>query len=135
MPAFVGNGLYLTWTTLTGTITMNTDFQTFDWNPTIEFYEQTAGADTSKSHIAGLKDGSASYKGLMQVGDLPAWGTQFAPGTFGTIVYCPEGTAAGKFAGTIPCYVTGFQQTSAYNALVEANVSWMLSGDWTKGVK
>jgi hypothetical protein len=135
MPAFVGSSLNLTWTCAAGTITMNTDFQTFAFNPTVEFYDQTAGADTSKSRMPGMKDGTASYKGLMQSGDLPAWGSAFAPGTSGTLVYCPEGTASGKFAGTVPAYVTDFQQNYAYNSLVEANVSWILNGDWTKGVK
>jgi hypothetical protein len=135
MAAFVGSSLVLTWTCPGGTVTMNTDFQTFEFTPTIEFYDATAGADTSKSRMPGMKDGTATYKGLMQAGDLPNWGTCFAPGVSGTLVYCPEGTAAGKFAGTVPAYVTGFQQATAYNALVEANVSWILNGDWTKGVK
>jgi hypothetical protein len=134
MVAFTGSALVLKWTYNSGTITMNTDYQSFDFNPTIAFLDATAGADASINRVTALKDATATYKGLMQAGDYPAWGTAFAPGTQGTLVYMPEGTAAGKFAGTIPAYVTGFQQTIAYNALVQANVSWLLNGDWTKGV-
>lgn len=129
MPAFTGKDLVVTWSSLAGTITMNTDFQTFTYNPSIDFHEQTAGGDTSKTRIAGLKDGAASYKGLMQAGSLPAWGTALALGTYGTITYYPEGTAGGKYAGTIPALCQGMQQTYTYNALVEANVSWLQNGD------
>ena len=134
MPAFFGKDLVVTWTSLAGTITMNTDFQTFQYDPSIAYADQTAGNDTSVTRLPGLKDGKAVYKGLLQAGTLPAWGTALAPGTFGTIVFQPEGTAAGKFAGTIPAYVDTLSTPFVYNALVEANVSWLQSGDYTKGV-
>jgi hypothetical protein len=135
MPAFAGNGLYVTWVWSGGTVVLNTDYQTFNYTPSIDFYDQTAGNDTTKTRIAGLKDGAAEYKGLMQAGDLPNWGSAFALGNFGTIVFCPEGTAAGKYAGTVPALVSAFPRPVAYNSLVEANVSWLQNGAFTEGVK
>lgn len=134
MPAFTGKDLVLKWTYTSGTITMNTDFQDFVYTPSIDFHEATAGADVSKSRVAGLKDGVVSYKGLLQAGDLPAWGTAMALGMAGTITYYPEGTAAGKYAGTIPALCQGLAHHLVYNALVEANVSWLQNGDESHGV-
>lgn len=133
MPAYTGSGLIVKWIYTSGTITMDTDYHDFQYSPSIDFHEQTAGADTSKTRIAGLKDGSVSYNGLLQAGDLPAWGTAMALGMAGTIIYQPEGTASGKYAGTIPAICQGMTHHFVYNALVEANVSWLQNGDESHG--
>jgi hypothetical protein len=134
MPAFTGKDLVVKWIYTSGTLVMNTDYQDFLYTPTVDFLESTAGADISKTRLPTEKDGTASFKGLIQAGDLPAWGTALALGMAGTILYYPEGTAAGKYAGTVPALSQGLAHHFVYNALVEANVSWLQNGDESHGV-
>lgn len=133
MASFVGSALVVTWTYTTGTITMNTDFRTFNYTPSIDYYDETAGADLSKQRIAGFKDGQASFGGLLQAGSLPAWGTAFIEGAVGTLVWCPEGTAAGKYHGTAQFLSGGLKQQYAYAGLVEVSIDFQQNGARSEG--
>lgn len=133
MTAYSGSAFLGTWTCSAGTVAFNTDYRTFSYTPSVDFYEETAGADTAKSYLAGLKDGAASFAGVLQSGSLPAWGSMFAEGQVGTIIYQPEGTGAGKYIASVPAYSQGIKFTSAYNGLVEVNIDFKQNGAYAKG--
>lgn len=133
MPSYTGQNLVLQWVWASGTINMNTDYQTATYTPSVELLDDTAGADTARTYIAGLKNGVLAYTGLMQAGSLPAWGSAFPEGQIGTAYLSPEGTAAGKFKQTIPAICQGMVNNFGYQTQVSTAISWQQNGSRTDG--
>ena len=133
MAAFKGSALTLSWITPAGTLALDVDYRTWAYTPTIEQLDQTAGADTARSYVSGFKDGQAQAAGLIQAGSLYAYATALVEGQSGTIVFRPEGSAAGKYSGTIPALSNGFAQSVSYDGLMEWAASWMQNGARTEG--
>jgi hypothetical protein len=133
MPAFAGTSLKVNWIWASGTLAMDGDYRTFTYTPSIDLFDQTAGADTSRSFVNSYKAGEASFAGLLQSGSAPAWGSALVEGNAGTIIYYPEGTANGNWRGTVPAISLGMAQNLQYNALVETSVSWTQNGARTEG--
>ena len=136
MTAFIGSAADLKWVTSSGTTTMSADYRTFSYQPSIQWLDETAGADVSVQRIPYMKDGQATFGGLLQSGSS-AGGTIMATacveGQLGTLIWSPEGTAATKPKYTIPAYSEGVQLNWAYNALTEISVSWMQNGARVEG--
>jgi len=133
MTAFKGSALTLQWITPAGTLALDVDYRTWSYTPSIEMLDQTAGADTARSYVAGFKDGQAQAAGLIQAGSLYAYATALTEGQIGTIVFRPEGSAAGKFTGTIPAISNGLAQNTVYDGLMEWSCSWMQNGARSEG--
>lgn len=136
MTAFLGTTAVLLWATSSGTTAMQGDYRTFAYTPSIDFLDETAGADTSIQRIPYMKDGQATFTGLIQAGTM-AGGTVMAAacveGQLGTLIWSPEGTTAGKPKYTIPAYSQGAQLSWSYNALSEISVTWQQNGPRTEG--
>lgn len=125
MPAYSGSALFATWVSATpaGTVQLNTDYQTMSYTPTIEKIDTTAGADTAKEFILGMKDGAVAYTGIQQAGgtaDIP----KLVEGVMGTLTIAPEGTATGKQKIIIPAMSEGITWTWAYNDKVIISIAW-----------
>lgn len=133
MGAFSGSALSLSWRYAAATLALDTDYRSFSYTPGAEFYEETAGAASTKEYILSMKTGQAQAGGVMQAGSLPQFGTALVEGQLGTLVFCPEGTAAGKYHGTITAYSQGLVHQTAYNQLVEWTCQFMQTGNRTEG--
>lgn len=133
MASYVGSSLIVQWSYVTGTINMDVDYRTFTYTPSIEYYDETAGADTARQRLPGFKDGQASFGGLLQAGSAEVWGTALVEGALGTLKWFPEGTAAGKWRGTAPFRSNGIVQNISYNGLTEVSVTWQQNGARTEG--
>lgn len=108
-----GPSMILTWTYATGTISLNGDYRTCDWNPSITYEDVTAGADTQIGRLTTLKDATCSVTVVQQTaGTALIAGLQ--PGQAGTLTIQPEGTAVGKRKITFPAYSDGIQTTMPY---------------------
>ena len=95
---FAGSALYLAWIHSGGTVALNTEFRTFNWSPTLNFIDATAGADTYERVLASYGvGGDISFSMLAQT-DGTAIATALARATKGTLVYGPAGTANGAIA-------------------------------------
>lgn len=136
MASYLGSAAVIQWITSAGTTLMNADYRTFNYAPSIDFLDETAGADTAVQRIPYMKDGQATYTGLLQSGTgTGGWsmGSAVVEGQLGTLKYHPEGTAAGKPVITIPAYSQGASYNWAYNTLTEISVSWQQNGARTDG--
>src|SRR5512146_2573050 len=133
MASFTGSVLTVSWIYSSGTIDMNTDYRSFAYTPSVEYYDETAGADLNHQRIPGYKDGQAKFGGLLQSGSLPTWATALIEGALGTLVWCPEGTAAGKYHGTAAFRSGGLQQQYVYNGLVEVTIDFQQNGARSEG--
>jgi hypothetical protein len=136
MTAYIGSAADLKWIISSGTTTMTGDFRTFSYQPSIQWLDETAGADTAAQRIPYMKDGQASFGALLQAGTM-AGGTLMTSacpeGQLGTLVWSPEGTAATKPKYTIPAYSEGCQLNWIYNALTEVSISFMQNGPRVEG--
>lgn len=128
MAAYAGSALYIAWVYSGGTVTLHGDFRQFNYTPSIDLYEESAGADTAKSYLAGIKDGAPSLSMVAQAGSVAAWGTALVEGTGGTLLIGTEGTVAGKLKWTIPAISQGITYTQPYNNIVDLSVGWQQNG-------
>lgn len=127
MPAYTGSALYCTWVSASpaGTVTLNTDYQTLTYTPTIDLIETTAGADTAKEYIIGMKDGAVAYSGIHQAAGGTTDVAKLVEGTQGTLTIAPEGTAATKLKIIVPAMSQGITWSWAYNDKVIMNINWI----------
>ncbi|MBU2038347.1 MAG: hypothetical protein KKH95_04325 [Gammaproteobacteria bacterium] len=133
MTSFKPTDFTLQWITAGGTLALDVDWRNWNYTPSVEKLDETAGHDTNKSYIAGFKDGQASASGLLQAGSAYAYATALTEGQAGTLVWRPEGSAAGKYSGTAGFMCDGLVQNQVYNSLVEWSTSWTQNGPRTSG--
>jgi hypothetical protein len=136
MPSYKGSNLLIQWIHSGGTLSMNPDFREVDYTPSVDLYEDTAGADAAKGYVAGVKDGKVDFKGVDQSNQMaPAtWGTALVEGNGGTVIISPEGTVAGHPKFTIPAISLGAVLKWPYNNICEIAVSFQQNGVRTDGV-
>jgi len=129
MPEMTGSALYIKF----GTTVLSADFRTFDPDENIDFVDASAGADTNKTYLALLKDGTVSVGLVAQTGGSLLW-TAIAPGTSGTLEWGEEGTATGKQKHTVLALVKGRKRTEPYDGLIVITADFQFNGAVTDGV-
>lgn len=112
-----GQSMVLTWVYSGGTISLDGDYRTCDWNPSTAYEDVSAGADTQTGRMPTLKDASANVT-LVQQESGTAINEALKPQTAGTLTIQPEGTASNLRVITLPAYCDGAQYVHPY-----ANVS------------
>lgn len=125
--AYSGKDLSISWIYSGGTVDLAGDYTTFGWSPSVELYDQSAGADANKSYVVGLKDGQMSYAARLQAGGTVLYNALDA-GTEGTLIWRPEGTATGKPSYTAPAISMGAKINIPYNGLVELTCDFQANG-------
>ena len=90
-----GPTMILSWIWSGGTISLNADYRTFTWNPTIAYEDVTAGQDTQVGRLTTLKDATAAIELVTQTAGT-AMVAALAAGMGGTLISAPRGTATGK---------------------------------------
>ena len=132
MAGLTGQNSYAEWIYSGGTVILTPDFRTMALTPSGDMYDQSAGADTDKTYITGIKDGQFSFAGLYQSGGTVLY-TALAWGTEGTIVYGREGTATGKPKETFPAISQGAVVNVQYNNLIEISCNFQKNGATVNG--
>ena len=132
MPAYIGSSCIVQWVCSGGTVLINTDFRNFNYDPNVDYKEQSAGADAAKSWLAGIKSGKASLTAIMQAAGTGIT-TPLAEGNVGTLIVGPEGTASTKQSITIPAISDGCPYKIPYNDVVEISPSWTQNGSRVDG--
>jgi hypothetical protein len=128
MADYVGSSSYIKF----GSTVLSSDFRTFDPTEETGLVDSSAGADTNKTYLATLKDGTASLSMLDQTSGSALW-TAVAPGTSGTLEWGPEGTASGKAKHTVVALVKSRKRSEPYEGIVTLDVSFQFSGAVTDG--
>jgi hypothetical protein len=116
---FAGSALYLLWTSDAGTVVLNTEFRTFNWSPTLNFIDATAGADTYERILASYGVGGDIAFSMVAQSDGTAYATALARQAKGTLTYGPAGTANGALAYLIPAYSQGPSWNQPFADVVE----------------
>lgn len=130
MAGFTGADLFLQF----GSKVLDTDFRAFSQTETGNVVDASAGADTTRTYLTTLKDGTATATIVLQEGTA---GTQvwaaLAPLTGGTLMWAEGGSAAGTQVHTVYAYVTERRKSMAYTDLVVVDLSWQFSSGITPG--
>lgn len=123
-----GLGLYIKWTTTTGTVTLHDDYTAWDVSQDIDLPEVTAGNEADATFIAGIAKGT----GKLTYYDTGLSGTsvanQLQKGQYGTIEYAPQGTATGKPKRQFAAWVSKFDEKYPQPGAVEFSAEFTKHG-------
>jgi len=136
MPAFSGSALIVSWLQAAATTILTGDHKSCSYTPSLTLYDQTAGADSNKSYVVGVKDGSITFNAIMQSGTGSGGTLTFSTlteGNIGTLLINPEGTAAAKPRITIPAIAQGVAQSWPYDNVCETTCNWQQNGPRVEG--
>ena len=122
MAGYTGTALFLDF----GGTVLDTDFRAFNPAETGGVVDQSGGADTSRTYLTTLKDGTATATIVVQAGDTNTW-TAVIPLTSGTLMWAEEGSGAGTQVHTVWAIVTERRKSMAYADLIVADLSWQFS--------
>lgn len=89
-------------------------YTSIDTDESVALVDKSAGSDTHDSFLAALESGGVTINLNASAGDTDTW-NGVEPGTEGTLVYGPEGTAVGKPSFTAVAIIESRQSKQAYN--------------------
>lgn len=124
MAEYAGSAMYLAWVYSGGTVVLDADARTFDWTPTLNFIDATAGKDTFENILPSYGVGGDFSAELLAQTDGTVLITALARQTLGTLVYGPEGTVTGKIRYTIPAFSEGPQWSSPFDDVTTITANW-----------
>lgn len=137
MTEFYGKDLNFQWIGTAGTLDMSEYQRGASFSPSGKIDVNTTGAAGYETRQVGVKDFTASYRGLWQAGTAGTATTTMENtlrfGEIGTVILSPEGTAAGQRKYTLPVISQGPQVNLAYDGLTEINISFLGNGTVTYG--
>jgi len=122
MTAKTGTAMYLKF----GSTVLSGDYRSFSAEETGDVVDASAGADTNRTYLTMLKDGTASATIVAQAGSTALWGA-VAPLTGGTLEWDEEGTTAGRPKHTAWAIVTSRAMGAEYADIVTFDVAWQIS--------
>ncbi len=132
MAEFYGKDLQFQWVGTAGTLDMSEYQRGASFSPSGKIDVNTTGAAGYETRQVGVKDFTASYKGLWQSGTAGTATTTMENtlrfGEIGTVYLSPEGTAAGMRKYTLPVISQGPQVNLAYEGLTEINIAFVGNG-------
>ena len=124
MSEYAGSAMSLDWIYSGGTVGLEADYRTFNWAPTLNYIDATAGQDTFEVLLDSFGTGPEITCTLVAQADGTALLTALARQTAGSLVYGPEGTATGKTKYTIPATSAGPQWSQVFNDVTEITAQW-----------
>jgi hypothetical protein len=131
MGDMTGSAAYITFK---GTV-ITPDFREWEDGGEMGLVDASAGADTVKTYLTTLSDGTAKFTGLYQGGTAATDVYNLvAVGANGTLIVGIEGTAAGKPKKTInSAFVKSRSRKAPYDDVVELSVEFQFSAAETDG--
>lgn len=119
MARYTGKDLYAEWVYSGGTVELSADYRTVSTAENIDKVDASAGDDTHKYYLTALKDSTVSVEllGVTGTTGTTLWGAM-VPGTSGTLVWAPQGTASGKPKRSVACFVEKRGDSLKYNDVV-----------------
>jgi len=124
---YAGSACYVSWVWSGGTVSLYVDARNFNYAPSIDFIDATAGADAARKRINSFKDGQASLASLAQ-SDGTAFVAACAEGVGGTLTWGLAGTATNRPKSYAAFISQGVTQTAPYADVATYDVSWQQNG-------
>ena len=136
MTGLAGSTVVADWIQAAATTTITGDHKGFSYTPSLSMIDESAGADSQKIYLVGVKDGSMTYNAVFQGSDSSGGTTTFstlAEGNEGTLKWYPNGTAAGRSYFSAKAISQGVGYSYPYDNVVEVTVNWQQSGTRSEG--
>lgn len=127
MAHYVGKDLYVSF----GGTVINAAHRAFDVNRSVDTVDTTAGADTDKSYLATLKDGTMKLTLLDDNTAGTASRRALTVGGTGVLMWGPQGTAVGKPKYGCDAIVTAFSESYPYDGEVQIDIEFQKTGSMT----
>ncbi len=125
-----GPTMVLSWIYSGGTIALQGDYRTCTWSPSVAYVDSSAGSDTHVRRLTALKDSTAAVTLVAQTGGTSITAA-LQPGTGGTLIIQPEGTAIGNRRITHLCYADGASTAHPYADIVAISCGFTGNGAFT----
>jgi len=126
MAGLTGKNLFLKF----GDTTLETDFRAFGQTETGGVVDVSAGADTERTYLTTLKDGTATATILVQAADTNTWDA-LVPLTAGTLMWGEEGSQTGTLTPLqrhdVWAYVTERRKSMEYADIIVADLGWQFT--------
>ena len=116
-----------------GSTVLSGTYRTFSATEDADLVDGSAGVDANKSFLVALKSGKASVELVDQAAGTALW-TAVAPGTSGTLIWAPEGTATGKQKHSAVCLVASRDRSTPYNEVAIIKVEFQINSAVTDTV-
>jgi hypothetical protein len=123
MVAHTGSALWIKF----GSTVLSGDYQSFGDTETGGVVDASAGADTNRSYLTTLKDGTATASLALQTSAGTLIWEAVAPLASGTLWWADEGSSASKQIHYVWAIVTERRKSLAYADLVVADVTFQFS--------
>ena len=133
MAAISGSALFVQWVRSNGTTTLTGEQRTLTYTPSIEMYDETAGADAGLQYISGRVGGALSLSCVGQLADGSALASALWEGSYGTLTWGEQGSVTTKPKHYAPMYCTGMKVTYPYNNVIEYTADFQQNGVRTDG--
>ena len=127
MSAILGKDLDIQWIYSGGTISLNGDYRKCDISENTDLIDQSAGADASRTFVAGIADSQVQVTTVYQSAGT-ALVDAIADGNAGTLLISPEGTSTGNRKITVPAIVASRTLPFSFDGLVEVSVTFQGNG-------
>jgi len=132
MARYTGKNLVVSWVYSRGTVSLNGDFRSFKTNESVDTADKSAGADTHRSFVPTLRDTTASLEFLDTTGSsgTAQWAAT-EPGTEGTVVWSPQGTASGAPKYSAAAFIESRDRSMPYDDVVSVTVEFHIQAEPT----
>jgi len=124
MAEYAGSAMHLDWIYSGGTVSLRADFRTFNWSPTLNWIDATAGQDTYEVLLASYGTGADITCTLVAQASDSTVLVSLDRETAGTLLFSPEGTASGRYKYTIPATSAGPQWSTPFDDVTEITANW-----------
>lgn len=123
MADFTGKDLYAKF----GSTVLSSRFKSFESSEEMGLVDDSAGADTARSYLTTLEDGTATLELLAERAGTAQWAA-CDKGASGTLEWGDEGTASGKPKHTVPAIVKSRKRTVVHDDIVKLNFEFQFNG-------
>ena len=129
MAEYAGKSLHVEF----GGTDLSGDFRRMTTTESQNLADATAGSDTYRTYVSTVTDGSADVELVDQTDGSALW-TAIAPGTEGTLIWAPYGTASGKAKYTVDAIVGDRGRELPYDDVVTTTATFQFSGTVAESV-
>jgi hypothetical protein len=124
-----GKAVHLSYTPNGGSaIDLDADYRSLDWNQELNEIDATAGDDDWEYFLDSFKRGTFAITILAGVTT-----TYLVPGSFGSLIYGPEGSTAGLRQVTLPVKLMKANEKAGYADVITLDLEFRVTGDVTVG--
>lgn len=132
MAKYRGNGLIVQWINPLGTTQWTLPQTSLELARDCDLIDVSSGNDLDHEYITGMKKGTATLKFFDDTATGATGGTAIlasvVEGTYGTLLWGPQGTAVNLPKGGITAYVKSLKHMMPFDKAIEGEVGFEKSG-------